>query len=178
MPRVSVLALSAALAFSAAPAAHAGDAGALMQRFSGAWIGTGQVLFGAEPRAEFACELKNDPKNLTFGMRGQCRMGAFSAPVYAELRYNAETQRYYGAFMDGAAGSGADIVGTQAGNAAISLKLMRGTMQGRLAAETLGEDQMKVIIYYRDPNTRAETPVIAMGFTRKDVITGSITPRN
>jgi hypothetical protein len=179
MPRVTAFALSAAFALAAALPAHASQAGDFMQRFSGAWIGSGQVLFGAEPRPEFACELKGDPDvgRLTFGMTGQCRMGGLSAAIYAQLRYNADTNRYYGQFMDGAAGDGADIVGARAGEA-ISLKLMRGSLQGRLAAETVGNDQMKVVIYYRDPNTQSETPVATMGFTRRELITGSITPRN
>jgi hypothetical protein len=175
MPRASVVALAAALALTAVPAANAGEEGKFMQRFSGAWVGTGQFLFGAEPRLEFACDLKGDPSEsqLTFGMSGQCRMGAMSAPVHAQIRYNSDTQRYYGQFMDGAEGSGVDLVGTQAGDG-FSLKLVRGSTQGRLSAETVGKNEMKVVIYYRDPNTQTETPVVAMGFTRKEVITGSI----
>ncbi len=178
MPRVAAFALAAAFAAAALPA-RAGDGTDFMQRFSGSWIGSGQVLFGAEPRPEFACELSGDPDaaKLTFGMSGQCRMGAFSAPIYATLHYNADTKRYYGEFMDGAEGSGADIVGARSGES-ISLKLTRGSLQGRLAAETLGNDQLKVVLYYRDPNTNTETPVAAMGLTRKELITGSITPRN
>jgi hypothetical protein len=174
MPRASVLALSAALALLAAPAAQANEA-EFMKRFSGSWIGTGQFLFGAEPRLEFACELKGDPSEsqLTFGMSGQCRMGAMSAPVHAQIRYNSDTRRYYGEFMDGADGNGVDLIGTRAGEG-FSLKLVRGPAQGRLSAETVGKNQMKVIIYYRDPNSQTETPVVAMGFTRKEVITGSI----
>ena len=104
-------------------------------------------------------------------------MGALSAPIYAQLRYNAETNRFYGDFMDGARGSGVDLVGTRAGDG-FSLRLVRGTMQGRLAAETIGADQMKMVIYYKDPQSSQELPVAAMGFTRKEVITGSITPAN
>jgi hypothetical protein len=176
MPRIAAFALSAAVALAALPA-HAGDAGDFMLRFSGAWVGTGQVLFGAEPRPEFACDIKGDPSDskLTFDMTGQCHMGAFSAPIYGQVRYDTGTRSYYGQFLGGANGAGADIVGAQAGES-ISLKLMRGSMQGRLAAETTNADEMKVLIYYRDPATKTETPVIAMGFTRKDVITGSIAP--
>ncbi len=180
MSRVAAFAVSAAVALAAsALPAQAGENTDFMQRFAGAWIGSGQVLFGAEPRPEFACELKGDPNvgQLTFGMSGQCHVGAFSAPVYASIRYNTETNRYYGEFMNGAAGSGADIVGARAGES-ISLKLMRGTLQGRLSAEPIGANQMKVVLYYHDPNTQTETPVASMGLTRKEIITGSITPRN
>ncbi len=58
MPRATALVLAAAFTLSAsALPARAGDATSFMQRFSGDWIGTGQLLFGAEPRPEFACEL-------------------------------------------------------------------------------------------------------------------------
>ena len=107
-----------------------------MQRFSGSWIGSGKLLFGAEPRPEFACELKGDPgeSQLTFGLSGQCRMGMMSAPVFAQLHYDAKTKRFYGQFMDGAAGNGVDIVGARAGEG-FSLKLLAAAVvQGRLTA--------------------------------------------
>lgn len=180
MSRVTALAFATALALGASVLpAHAENAADFMQRFSGAWIGTGQFLFGPEPRMEFACELNGDPNanQLTFGMTGQCRMGGFSAPIYAKIRYNSDTHSYYGQFMDGGEGNGADLVGTQNGEG-FSLKLMHGSMQGRLSAEKIGQDQMKVVIYYRDTRANTETPVVALGFTRKELITGSITPRN
>jgi hypothetical protein len=180
MPRLTAFLVSTALLLGAsALPAQAEDAASFMQRFGGSWIGTGQVLFGAEPRPEFACQLNNDPSatKLTFGMSGQCHMGGLSAPIYAELRYNADTKQFYGDFMGGSQGAGADIVGTQSGEA-VSLKLSRGTLQGRLSAEPVGNDQLKVVIYYRDVRTNTEMPVVAMGLTRKEVITGSITPQN
>jgi hypothetical protein len=173
MSRVAVLLLSAALAATALPA-RADDAAAYMQRFSGKWVGTGQLLFG--DAAEFACELNGDPgSQLSFAMSGRCWMGSLSAPVHARLRYNEETDRFYGEFMDGANGTGLDIVGMRAGEG-VSLQLVRGATQGRLAAERTGPDQMKVIIYYRDVENDRELPVVAMGFTRKEVITGSVAP--
>lgn len=176
MPRVFAFVLSLALTvLSASLPARADDAAAFMQRFSGAWIGTGQLLFG--DGMEFACELNGDPSEtqLTFGMTGKCRMGTMAAPINAQLRYNAETNRFYGQFLGGAQGDGVDLVGARAGEG-FSLRLVRGAAQGRLAAETVGADQMKVTIFYKDPNSANEMPVVAMGFTRKDVITGSVAP--
>ncbi len=185
--RVAV-AFFVALAFvSTVPVVHAEE---LIARFSGDWIGTGQLLFGPQYGQEFHCELNGKPSasQMRFDMRGRCWSGLLSAPVTAQLRYNAETRQYYGAFMDGAEGQGADIVGARDGEA-ISLKLMRGALQGRLVAETVNADQMKVMMFYRDvPNDR-ELPVVAMGFARKgatdklpdylpDFVTGSIKPKN
>jgi hypothetical protein len=186
MSRVISLIFLAAFCLHAAPA-RADDAGEFMSRFSGEWLGSGQLLVGAENGLKFSCELDGDPSRtrLTFGMKGRCWMGALSAPVNATLRYNAETNRFYGAFMDGAQGNGLDIVGARAGDD-FSLQLARGPAQGRLVAETVNPDQMKITIYYRDRARNRELPVAAMGFTRKsagaiglpdymsDVVTGSV----
>jgi hypothetical protein len=186
MSRVLALALSAALAVAAALPARADD---LMTRFSGEWVGTGKLLFGPQYGTEFNCELKGNPSEslLNFNLTGRCWLGALSAPVYARLRYNTDTRQYYGEFMDGADGQGVDIVGARAGEA-ISLRLMRGRLQGRLTAETVNSDQMKVMMFYRDIENNRELPVVAMGFARKGTgrlpdylpgfVTGSITPQN
>jgi hypothetical protein len=177
MSRVRALALSACLAAATAISpARADDTAAFMSRFSGLWVGTGQLLFVADNNAEFLCELKGSPSptQLTFGMTGTCRMGSLSAPIRAQLRYNAETDAFYGQFLDGAEGDGVDLVGTRAGDG-FSLKLVRGQAQGRLAAEAVDRDQLKVVIYYRDPRNDAEVPVVAMGLTRKEIL-GSAQP--
>jgi hypothetical protein len=186
MSRVATLVLSAALAAATALPAKADE---LMARFSGEWAGTGQLLFGPQYGQEFQCELKGDPSDsqMSFDMSGRCWMGILSMPVTARLRYNADTHQYYGEFLDGADGRGVDMMGARAGEA-ISLKLMRGALQGRLTAETVTADQMKVMMYYRDTQNNRDLPVVAMGFARKGAgglpdylpsfVTGAITPRN
>src|SRR3712207_205128 len=118
MSRVTSLLFLAALCFQGASARAADDAGEFMARFSGEWLGTGQLLVGAENGLTFSCELDGAPSRtrLTFAMKGRCWMGALSAPVNATLRYNAETNRFYGTFMDGSQGNGLDIVGARAGD--------------------------------------------------------------
>jgi len=186
MSRLPALALIAALALGGALPARADQP---IARFSGEWVGTGQVLLGGQYGAMFRCKLKGSPDEAQarFDMSGRCWLGGLSAPMTAQLRYNAETREYYGEFMDGADGRGADIVGAHSGEA-LSLRLMRGNMQGRLTASTVGPDQMKVMLYYRDPASNREQLAAAMGFARPDanslprympdVITGSITPGN
>lgn len=180
MSRLRTFVASAALAaIAVALPARADNAVTFMARFSGPWVGTGKLLLGSDNGLEFACELKGEPgtTRLTFGMTGRCWMGSLSAPVSARLRYNAETDQYYGQFLDGAEGDGLDLVGSRAGEG-FSLKLVRGATQGRLTAETLPGDQMRITIYYRDMRRNQELPVVAMAFTRKDLITGSAAPLN
>jgi len=191
MSRVLSLALAAALAGGSALPAHAGEATDFMARFSGEWLGSGQLLVGSENGLKFDCELDGDPSRtqLTFAMKGRCWMGVLSAPVYATMRYNAETNRFYGEFMDGSRGNGLDIVGARAGDG-FSLQLTRGPAQGRLTAETVNPDQMKITIFLRDRANNRELPVAAMGFTRKaagaiglpdylpGAVTGSVTQAN
>jgi hypothetical protein len=159
----------ALLGGTAAVPATADDAAEFMARFSGDWLGTGELLVGPESGLQFHCELEGDPSRtqLTFGMTGRCWMGKLSAPVHARLRYNAETNRFYGEFMDGADGNGLDIVATRA-EEGFSMQLTRGAAQGRLAAEAVNPDQLKVTVFLRDRARNRELPIIAMGFTRKD----------
>ena len=184
MSRVLKLAFVTALGLAATAAAPAlaDDAAKFMANFSGAWQGTGQLLVGPQSGLKFGCELDGDPSRsqLTFGMSGRCWVAGLSAPVHARLRYNDETQRFYGQFMDGAEGSGLDIVGARAGEG-FSLQLSRGSTQGRLQAEAVGADQMKVTMFLREPGGRREVAIAAMGFSRKasgaplpEVVTGSV----
>lgn len=169
MSRVHSLALAATLAAGVSLPARADDAADFMARFTGEWLGSGQLLVGSESGLKFDCELDGNPSRtqLTFAMKGRCWMGALSAPVHAKMRYNAETNRFYGEFMDGAQGDGLDIVGARAGED-FSLQLTRGPAQGRLTAETVNPDQMKITIFLRDRANDRELPVAAMGFTRKE----------
>ena len=175
MFRVLSLVFAAALSFNGP--AFAGEASDFMERFSGDWLGTGQLLVGSESGLQFSCELKGNPSRsqLSFGMSGRCWMGNLSAPVHARLRYNADTNEFYGEFMDGADGKGLDIVGVRAGEG-FSMRLTRGMAQGRLAAEAVNPDQMTITIFYRDRVNNRELAVVAMGFTRKDASAMGLPP--
>ena len=169
MSRIFPLALLALVAGSAALPARADDAADFIANFSGAWLGTGQLLVGAENGVKFSCELAGNPirSELSFGMQGRCWMGPLSAPVHARLRYNRDTSRFYGRFLDGSEGSGLDIVGARAGDG-FSLQLTRSGVQGRLTAEAVSPDQMTITIFYRDRASNRELPVVAMGLARKN----------
>ncbi|MCF1503312.1 hypothetical protein [Afifella sp. H1R] len=171
------------------PAAAADeDAVAFMERFGGEWRGSGRLLIGPESGLRFHCALNGDPSRsmMAFGMTGKCWTGSLSAPVYAKLRYNGDQKRFFGSFMDGAEGDGANIVGERDGEG-FMLKLMRGELQGLLNAEPAGDGKMTILLSLYDPNSRRSIPVAAMGFARAGsdslpiydpAITGSIEPGN
>lgn len=172
MPRIAALAALALLIAASAAAANAEPAGSdaahFMHRFSGDWRGTGRVLVGPDHGTKFHCALEGDPSRgeMSFLMDGKCWIGQLSALVRAKLRYNAETNRFYGAFLDGAEGSGVDIVGARSGEGFV-MNLSRGMAQGRLTAEPVGRNQMKVMISLRDQANDREIPVVAMGFAKE-----------
>jgi hypothetical protein len=168
MSRALPFAILAALSIALPSSARAADPTAFMSKFSGEWLGTGQLLIGAENGLQFHCELNGDPSRtrLTFGMTGRCWMGKLSAPVHAQLRFYAEGDRFYGEFMDGADGDGVDVVGERVGDG-FAMQLSRGMVQGRLTADAVNADQLKVMLYYHSRAHNQDIPVVAMGFTRK-----------
>jgi len=172
MSRIAALVLFASIACSSAgagPTLSPSDPGAFLERFSGEWRGTGRVLIGRDSGLKFHCALEGEPSRtkLTFAMKGKCWAGKLSALVHASLRYNADNDRFYGDFMDGAEGQGADIVGERAGEG-FFLKISRGAAQGRVFAEPVGGNQMKVILSLHDRATKRDIPVAAMGFAKGD----------
>lgn len=175
MHRVPALCLSFAVSIATAvsvfstPARAAGeDAARFMERFSGEWRGTGKLLIGPDSGMKFHCTLKGNPSRtqMTFGMSGKCWAGRLSAPVFARLRYNHETNRFYGDFMDGAEGDGVDIVAESAGEG-FSMWLSRGQLQGELVASPAGSSKMTILMSLIDQKNDRKIPVVAMGFARE-----------
>ena len=168
MSRALPLTVLFALCVGLLSPARAADPTAFMAKFSGEWLGTGQLLIGSDNGLQFHCSLNGDPSRtrLTFGMTGRCWMGQLSAPVHAQLRFYAEGDRFYGEFMDGAEGDGVDVVGERVGEG-FAMQLSRGSAQGRLTADAVNADQLKVMLFYHSRAHNQNIPVVAMGFTRK-----------
>ncbi len=149
--------------------ATAGEPSEVMARFSGSWIGTGQLLLGEQSGLQFHCELDGEPTKtqLTFRMKGRCWLGGISAAVYGSVRYSAMTDRFHGEFMGGAKGDGVDVEGSETTDG-IALTLTRAPARGRLTAHSVNADQMRIMMYFEDRANNREVPVAAMGFTRKE----------
>jgi len=185
---LAVLALSLqGLSLPSAATAGENDAATFMERFSGEWRGTGKLLVGPETGLKFHCALDGDPSRteLTFGMTGKCWAGRLSAQVYARLHFNAETNRFYGDFLDGAEGNGVDVIGERKDDG-FSLLLSRGMAQGELIAKPAGRNKMTITILLKDKTRTRSMAVAAMGFARKGekhlpiydpVVTGSLNSR-
>ncbi|MBZ8134728.1 hypothetical protein [Afifella sp. IM 167] len=180
----AALAITAPAIVPSKAAAVDDDAALFMERFGGEWRGSGRLLVGPESGLRFHCALAGDPSRsqMAFGMTGRCWTGSLSAPVYARLRYSSDQKQFFGSFMDGAEGDGANIVGERSGEG-FMLKLVRGELQGRLAAEPAGPGKMTVTLSLYDPGSGRTLPVAAMGFARPDAdalpiydptVTGSI----
>ena len=185
---LAVLALSLpAQSLPSAATAEENDAAEFMERFSGEWRGTGRLLVGPENGLKFHCALDGDPSRteLTFGLNGKCWAGKLTGRVYARLHYNAETNRFYGDFLDGAEANGVDVIGERKGGG-FSLLLSRGMAQGELIAKPAGRNKMTVTILLSDSTRTRSMAVATMGFARKGekhlpaydpVVTGSLNGR-
>ncbi|SEQ35111.1 hypothetical protein SAMN05216548_10459 [Faunimonas pinastri] len=192
MSRLTALFLSCAVSVAAfaAPARANDDAAVFMAKFSGEWMGIGRILIGPQVNSKFYCSLDGDPTHtqLTFNMKGKCWMGKLSAPVFADLHYNNDNQRFYGAFLDGARGNGVDIIGERKGPDGFDLKLTRGSNSGVISASPVGDNQINATLLLHDGINNRDVPVVAMGIYRKGTpaydpapvpdVTGSIARAN
>lgn len=171
MSRLASLALCLLLAVASLPA-RADDAADFMEKFSGEWQGTGNIFVGED--LTFTCELNGNPSRtqMTFLMTGRCAMAGMSAAVDASLHYNRDTREFYGIFLGGAEGDGLDVVGMRDGEG-FSLFLTRGGVQGRLIADAVTPDELKIVVYYRDRSRNRDIPVIGMGFVRAGASSGT-----
>ena len=176
-----------ALSLPAAASAEENDAVLFMEQFSGEWLGTGRLLVGPKTDLKFHCALDGDPSRteLTFGLNGKCWAGKLSGRFFARLHFNAETNRFYGDFLNGAEANGVDVVGERKGDG-FSLLLSRGMAKGELIAKPAGRNKMTITILLSDSTRKNSIAVAAMGFARKGekylppydpMVTGSLTGR-
>nr|WP_207770972.1 hypothetical protein [Mesorhizobium ephedrae] len=167
---------SAALALLAAAAAGAPalDAQAadrdkkFFQSVEGNWAGPGEIVAGKYKGTKFNCTFAGSTPAKAAGMTldGSCRVGVFSQKMTATVEQKGG--RYQGAFMDGAAGKGLDIVSgsvVEDGRKvmfAINRKQLKGVMQARIA----DANTMNVTVSVRVD--KQLVPVIGMSLKRLD----------
>src|SRR5690606_24638432 len=104
----------------------------------GSWAGAGEIVAGKYKGTKFNCTFAGTTPSKKLGMSldGGCRVGVFMQKMSASV-VQSSSAGYRGKFMDGAEGSGLDII---SGNVvdgrkvvfAINRNELRGIMQARL----------------------------------------------
>ena len=165
----AVLALSAsAVCLSSSPSPAAERDRQFFQSVEGTWTGPGEIIAGKYKGTKFVCNFAGTTPAEDLGMTldGSCRVGVFSQKMTATVKQGGPSG-YKGRFMDGAEGTGLDII---SGNVVddskvvfgINRKQLRGIMQARLP-----DDQtMTVTVSVRVDKSMVQ--VIGMNLKRVD----------
>jgi hypothetical protein len=165
LPLATSVAIVAGLA---APSAAADRDQRFFQSIEGTWAGSGEIVAGKYRGTKFNCTLAGSTpdKKLGMGLDGNCRVGVFSQKMTASI-IPSKKNGYQGQFMDGAAGTGLDIVG---GNVVDDRKVVfaihRNDLKGVMQARLPTDDTMNVTISVRVD--KELVPVIGMALKRVD----------
>lgn len=163
------LAMGAVLAcgtmVGAAGPAFADAEAAFFQTVAGRWIGPGEIVAGKYKGTRFNCDLSGGakPKAVGIALEGSCRVGLFAQPMKAEVTRGKGG--YSGAFLDGAAGAGLDIVAGAFDGQKMVFTLDRKQLNGAMVARLEGDDALQVTISVRVGTELV--PVIGMTLARE-----------
>ena len=163
------LAASVAVAAGAAQPAAAGERDrSFFRSIEGSWSGAGEIVAGKYKGTKFNCTFAGTTpaKKLGMALDGGCRVGVFMQKMSASVIQSGKAG-YEGQFMDGAKGSGLDIISGNVVNDrkvvfAINRKQLRGIMQARLP----DDNTMNVTVSVRVDDDMV--PVIGMSLKRVD----------
>jgi hypothetical protein len=169
LSKILPLAASVAVVAGAVQPAAAGERDRqFFKSIEGTWAGGGEIVAGKYKGTKFNCTFAGSTpvKKLGMALDGGCRVGVFMQKMSASVVQSGKTG-YQGKFMDGAEGSGLDIVSGNVVNSnkvvfAINRNALRGIMQARLA----DENSMNVTISVRVDDDMV--PVIGMKLKRVD----------
>jgi hypothetical protein len=165
LPLAASVAIAAGMAWSAAAGEYDRQ---FFQSIEGSWAGAGEIVAGKYKGTKFNCTFAGSTpaKKLGMALDGGCRVGVFMQKMNASVIQNRKVG-YEGKFMDGATGSGLDIVSGNVVNGrkvvfAIHRNDLRGIMQARLP----DDNTMNVTISVRVDDDMV--PVIGMSLKRVD----------
>ena len=169
LSRILPLAASVAVAAGVVQPAAAGERDrTFFQSVEGSWAGAGEIVAGKYKGTKFNCTFAGTTpaKKLGMALDGGCRVGVFMQKMSASVIQSGKAG-YEGQFMDGAKGSGLDIISGNVVNDrkvvfAINRNQLRGIMQARLA----DDNTMNVTISVRVDDDMV--PVIGMSLKRVD----------
>lgn len=175
----ALLLAALAIATAAAPGgtASASDRDAEMfDSIKGTWAGPGEIVAGKYKGTKFTCNLTGVTPDGKVGMSldGSCRVGVFTQPMSASVEKRGGG--YRGAFLDGAAGKGLDIIGGSINAQRAVFSINREELKGAMLAKMHGRDAMNVTISVRVNSSLV--PVIGMNLKRVDGVATSGVPKN
>ena len=169
LPRILPLAVSVALTTAmAAPVAAAERDRAFFQSIEGSWAGAGEIVAGKYKGTKFNCTFAGTTpaKKLGMSLDGGCRVGVFMQKMSASV-VQSSSVGYKGRFMDGAEGSGLDIIsGNVVNDSKVVFAIHRNQLRGIMQARLPNENTMNVTISVRVEDSMV--PVIGMSLKRVD----------
>ena len=166
MSRLMTAGLALSLVVSAATIvpAKADSDEAFFRRVTGQWSGPGEIVAGKFKGTKFVCNFAGSehPKKVGVALEGSCRVGLFSQPMRAEVVRAGRS--YRGAFQDGAAGKGLDIVSGEVGSDRMVVGLDRKQLKGAMIARLADDDSLAITVSVRVSSQLV--PVIGMNLKR------------
>ncbi len=166
MSRLLTAGLALSLAVSAANVvpAKADSDEVFFQRVSGQWSGPGEIVAGKFAGTKFVCNFAGaqHAKKVGVELEGSCRVGLFSQPMRAEVVRSGRS--YRGAFQDGAAGKGLDIVSGEVAGDRMVVGLDRKQLKGAMIARLADDDSLAITVSVRVSSQLV--PVIGMNLKR------------
>lgn len=167
VPAFAFLPLAASL-LTAMPAAAAERDKAFFEQAQGEWAGPGEIIAGKYKGTKFTCTFSGTTPATKLGMTldGGCRVGMLTQKMKATVQH-AGAGGYRGTFMDGAKGSGLDIVsGNVVDQRKVVLGIHRNQLKGVMQARLPDADTMTVSVSVRVEDTLVQ--VIGMNLKRVD----------
>ena len=158
--------LLAGLTFGSATAAFANEDAVFFKSIEGKWSGPGEIVAGKYKGTKFTCNLDGTAPGGKTGisMDGTCRVGVFSQEMKAVISKTGDG--YSGAFLDGAAGKGLDIVSGMVNGDRVTMSLNRNKLNGAMLARMSDANTMHVTISVLVSKDMVR--VIGMSLTRID----------
>lgn len=164
----AVLPIAALAAVVAAPAQGSERDKKFFHSIEGAWVGPGEIVAGKFKGTKFVCNFAGSTPGGKLGMTldGGCRVGMFTQKMSATVEHKGRGG-YKGTFMDGAKGSGLDIVsGDVVDGRKVVLGLNRNQLNGVMQARLPNDDTMTVTVSVKVDNSMVQ--VIGMNLKRVD----------
>lgn len=133
-------------------------------KIEGRWTGPGQVIAGKFKGTKFTCDFAGSLTHGEIGLMldGTCRMGVFSHPMRASIIRTEDG--FKGAFNDGAAGEGLDVVSGQTDLDHMVFALNRKELKGAMMARLADENSMNITVSVKVQDNLI--PVIGMKLKR------------